>query len=275
MLASMTFLDLRQLFNRALVHAFSKKKFMLLFPILVICGLSIVFCRVLAFGASKWVGLSLMFLPVFISSGILLGAGVLLSRIYYRELKGMDLAVIKVLKQSAQLVVGVSYLSLPLLLAYLILWTCLGIFYLLKEIPSIGDVISVVLAFAPFLLVLGSLLLCFSSLFILFFATPYVALKNGVLLTLGEEMFARFRRDPFTNILLFTMGITPLIVISTILILAAVMTGLHFSPTPKLLTIALQWFFIMLPFCALLAPSIIFFFNFSTEAFGLTRRAAK
>ncbi len=270
----MTFLDLRQIFNRALSRAFSRKKFMLLFPVLVVCGLSIVFCRVLAFGASKWVGLSLMFLPVFLSSGILLGVGVLLARIYYREHKGMEPAYIKVLKQSAQLLVGVSYLSLPLLLAYLILWTCLGVFYLLKEIPGVGDVISVVLAFAPFLLVLGSLLLCISSLFILFFATPYIALKDGVLLTLGEEMFARFRSDPFTNICLFVVGITPLVVITTVLILAAFMTGLHFSPTPQLLTIALQWFFIMLPFCALLTPGITFFFNFATEAFGLTRRLA-
>ncbi|MCI5052702.1 MAG: hypothetical protein MRY21_06175 [Simkaniaceae bacterium] len=270
----MNFALLGKIFNRALSKAFSKKKFLLLFPVLVVCGLSIVFSRALAYGASKWIKLSLVFLPVYVSSGVLLGVGILLARIYYREVKGLALRYRNVVRESAQLLIGVSYLSLPLLLAYLILWTLMGIFYLLKQMPAIGEVIGIVLSFAPFLLMLCTLLLGVLSFFVLFFATPHIALKDEIGISLGEEIISRLRADPFSNIVLFLMGILPLVIISLVLSLAAMMTGLNYAPTESLLTTSLLWFFIMLPFSALSTPGVIFFFNFATESHALLKKRA-
>jgi hypothetical protein len=169
----MTFEDVEQIFNRALRFSFSKRKFLFMFPVLVICGLILVFCRALAVGAGQWVILSLTFLPIFLSSGLLLAAGVVLARVYQHEVKMIPLSFRKILVESFELMIGVSYLTLPLLVAYLFLWMLMGVFYLLKEIPTLGDVLGIILSFGPFLLVLGSLLLSFFNLFLLFFVDAY------------------------------------------------------------------------------------------------------
>jgi hypothetical protein len=268
----MTFEEIEHIFNRALRFSFSKKKLLFMFPVLVICGLMLVFCRALAVGAGQWVVLSLTFLPVFLSSGILFAAGVVLARIYHHEVKMIPLSYKKVLSQSWELLIGVSYLTLPLLLAYLFLWMLMGVFYLLKEIPALGDVLGVILSFGPFLLVLGSLLLSFFNLFLLFFATPHIALKSRLKLKLAEEIYSRFKKNLFSNITLFIMGLIPLFLGVGILSLAAFLTGINFFIKTETLAVALQWFFIMIPFCAMLTPGILFFFNFAVESYALIEK---
>lgn len=271
----MTFEEIEHIFNRALRFSFSKKKLLFMFPVLVICGLMLVFCRALAVGAGQWVVLSLTFLPIFLSSGLLLAAGVVLARVYHHEVKMIPLSFKKVLAQSWELLIGVSYLTLPLLLAYLFLWMLMGIFYLLKEIPALGDVLGVILAFGPFLLVLGSLLLSFFNLFLLFFATPHIALKSRLKLKLAEEIYSRFKENLFSNIALFIMGLIPLLLGVGILSLAAFLTGVNFFIKTETLAVALQWFFIMIPFCAMLTPGILFFFNFAVESYALIQKKHK
>ena len=68
----MTLQEIEMVFNRALKFSFSKKKLLFMFPVLLICGMMIVFCRALAIHAGQWVVLSLTFLPVFLSSGLFL-----------------------------------------------------------------------------------------------------------------------------------------------------------------------------------------------------------
>ena len=51
----MVFEDLELIFNRALKFSFSKKKLLFMFPVLVVCGLMLVFCRALAVNAGQWV----------------------------------------------------------------------------------------------------------------------------------------------------------------------------------------------------------------------------
>lgn len=271
----MTFEEIEHIFNRALRFSFSKKKLLFMFPVLVICGLMLVFCRALAVGAGQWVVLSLTFLPIFLSSGLLLAAGVVLARIYHHEVKMIPLSFKKVLAQSWELLIGVSYLTLPLLLAYLFLWMIMGVFYLLKEIPALGDVLGVILFFGPFLLVLGSLLLSFFNLFLLFFATPHIALKSRLKLKLAEEIYSRFKENLFSNIALFIMGLLPLLLGVGILSLAAFLTGVNFFIKTETLAVALQWFFIMIPFCAMLTPGILFFFNFAVESYALIQKKHK
>ncbi|MCP5506000.1 MAG: hypothetical protein H7A38_03855 [Chlamydiales bacterium] len=271
----MTFEELEHIFNRALRFSFSKKKLLFMFPVLVICGLMLVFCRALAVGSGQWVVLSLTFLPIFLSSGLLLAAGVVLARVYHHEVKMIPLSFKKILAQSWELLIGVSYLTLPLLLAYLFLWMLMGVFYLLKEIPALGDVLGVILSFGPFLLVLGSLLLSFFNFLLLFFATPHIALKSKLKLKLAEEIYSRFRENLFSNIALFVMGLIPLLLGVGILSLAAFLTGVNFFIKTETLAVALQWFFVMIPFCAMLTPGILFFFNFAVESYALLQKKAK
>ncbi len=268
----MTFQEIEHIFNRALKYSFSRKKLLFMFPILVVCGLMLVFCRALAVNAGQWVVLSLTFLPIFLSSGLLLAAGVVLARVYHHEVKMIPLSFKKILSQSWELLIGVSYLTFPLLLAYLFLWMVMGVFYLLKEIPSLGDVLGVILAFGPFLLVLGSLILSFFNLFLLFFATPHIALNSRLKLKLAEDVYSRFKETLFTSLTLFLIGLVPLLLIVGILSLAAFLTGISFFIEAKTLTIALQWFFVMIPFCAMLTPGILFFFNFAVESYAFMQK---
>jgi len=268
----MTFQEIEHIFNRALQFSFSRKKLLFMFPVLVVCGLMLVFCRALAVNAGQWVVLSLTFLPVFLSSGLLLSAGVVMARVYHHEVKMIPLSFKKILSQSWELLIGVSYLTLPLLLAYLFLWMVMGIFYLLKEIPALGDVLGVILSFGPFLLVLGSLVLSVFNLFLLFFATPHIALNARLKLKLADDIYRRFKDNLFSNLALLLIGILPLLLGVGILSLAAVLTGVNFFERTETLAIALQWFFVMIPFCAMLTPGILFFFNFAVESYALMQR---
>ncbi|MCB1107867.1 MAG: hypothetical protein KDK76_07215 [Chlamydiia bacterium] len=268
----MTFSEIEFIFNRALSFSFSKRKFLFMFPVLVVCGLMLVFCRALAVNAGQWIVLSLTFLPIFLSSGLLFAAGVVLARVYHHEVKMIPLSFKKILAQSWELLIGVSYLTLPLLLAYLFLWMIMGIFYLLKEIPALGDVLGVVLSFGPFLLVLGSLLLSFFNLFLLFFATPHIALNSRLKLKLAEDVYYRFKENLFSNLALLSLGLLPLLLGVGILSLAAFLTGANFFMQAETLAIALQWFFVMIPFCALLTPGILFFFNFAVESYAFMQK---
>lgn len=270
----MEYTDIEKIFNRALTHSFSKKKWLFMCPVLIVCGILTVFCRALSVGAGSWVSLSLAFLPIFLCSSVVLAAGVVLIRVYHHEVKDLTISYRHILKQSWEVMVGVSYLSLPLLLGYLTLWTVLGVFYLAGEIPGVGSIAMVLLSFGPFLLVLGSLLLTLTNLALLFFVAPQVALKSALRLKLAEETLGRIRQNIFSNIILWVVGMLPLLFSGGLLCLAAWLTGLSYSSTDLPIAVGLRWFFIMIPFSALLAPSITFFFNFSAEAFVLMRRKA-
>jgi hypothetical protein len=259
--------ELEIIFNRSIIFSFSRKKFLFILPILLFCGLIVVFCRTLAFGAGPWVAMSLAFLPVFLCSAILLAAGIILTRIYHNEVKQIPSSYHKILRQSWELMVGIAYLSVPMAAAYLVLWTVLGIFYLLKAIPAIGNVVGVILSFGPFLLVLGSLLLSFLNVLMLFFITPAAALKSEVRPEIAGEAWKRFRGNVFSSIVLFMVGFLPLLIVTGLLCVAAFVTDAGYLANERSWIVALQWFFIMLPFCAVLAPAIAFFFNFAAESY--------
>ncbi len=240
---------------------------MLAFPVLVLCGILIVFCRALACEASSdWVAMSLVFVPVLLSSGVLLALGVLLIRIHIHEAKGLHLGFRRLLTGSIDLIMGTSYLSIPPILAYLCLWIVLGFFYLLREIPGIGDFFSVVLAFGPFLLVFSSLLLCLCNLALLFFVAPAAAFQPYKRMSLAKKIFSLFQGRILSSAALFLLALLPILLVVGLLILSAVLTN---AAPEKPLSIALEWFFVMLPFCAVLTPAVVFFFNFAAESYQL------
>lgn len=271
----MTLQEMEDIFNRALRFCFCKKKFCFVFPVLLVCGVLIIFCRAISLDASPWVVMSLSFMPVFLCTGILLAAGVLLIRIYYHEVKGTEVKLQKLLTHSIQSLIGASYLALPLILGYLLLWALMGVFLILKGIPGIGDGIAVLLSFGPFILVCGSLLLSFASLLILFFVTPYVALRNGVHLNMAEDLIERMQKSVFLNGLLLLVGITPLLFCIGFLTFAALLTGSQYLTATAALGVSMEWFFIMIPFAFILTPFVIFFFHFAMESYGILHKRNK
>lgn len=260
------FNEIEKAFSRAIALSFSKKKMMLTFPVLVLCGLLTVFCRAVACDASDWVSFSLAFLPILLSSGILLSLGVLLVRIHYHEVKQLSISFPRLITGSLNLIVGTSYLSVPPILAYLLLWIVLGLFFLLKEIPGIGNFFSVVFAFAPFLLIFGSLLLCLLTLGLLFFVAPVAALQSVKRMSLAKQVLSRLQGRLLTSLALFLIALVPILLVAGLLSLSAFLTNLNFTMSERSLMVAMEWFFIMLPFSAILTPAVIFFFNFAAES---------
>ncbi len=239
---------------------------MLTFPVLILCGILAVFCRAIAYGASDWIAMSLAFLPILLSSGVLLALGVILVRIHIHEVKKLHLGFRRLITGSLDLIMGTSYLAIPPILAYLFLWMALGLFFLLREIPGIGDFFSVVLSFGPFLLVFGSLLLCLFNLGLLFFVAPAAAFQPSKRTSLAKRVLALFQGRILSSIALFLLALAPILLVVGLLTLSAFLT--HAAPE-KPLTIALAWFFIMIPFAAVLTPAVIFFFNFAAESYQL------
>jgi hypothetical protein len=267
----MKFQELEEIFNRAWRFAFSKLKFLIVFTFLLACGVLIVFCKTLSFSSGPWLVMSLSFLPVFLCTGLLLACGVLLMRIYYHEIKGGSITFKKLILDSFEVFMSAAYLSVPLALSYLFLWTLMGVFYLLKSLPMIGEGLSVLLSFGPFLIVLASLLLGLFSLLTLFFVTPHLAMKKKVHFLVAEEILARLSSSPFKNLVLLAVALLPLLICISFLTASAFLTGLSYVSANATITVSLQWFFIMIPFALLLTPFVVFFFNFSLESYALSK----
>lgn len=264
--------DLRLAFNRALLFTFGRKKLFLVSCMLFICGMLVIFCRGLAVHAGQWVMMSLTFLPVFLCAGVLLSTGVLLTRIYHDEVKSISTTYREVISKSWDVVIGTSYLFIPIILTYLLLWMVLGIFYALQEIPIIGDFFKTVFAFGPFLLNLGSLLLCVASVMLLFSVTPLFALKARRSDEFTHIIIERIRLDVFGNLLLMVVALAPSLVVGGILMTAGYLSASSGIDVESVLHVSLEWFFMMIPFVALLSPAIVFFFNFAAESHVLMHR---
>ncbi len=258
--------EIERAFSRAIAFSFSKKKLLLTFPILLLCGILTVFCRALAYERNDWVAMSFAFLPILLSSGVLLGLGVLLIRIHAHEVKHLSLSFRRLIAGSADLLLGTSYLTIPPLLVYLLLWMVLGIFFLLREIPGVGDFFTVVFAFGPFLLIFGSLLLCLFNLALLFFVAPAAALQPLRRESLAKRALGLFHGKILSSIALFLLAMAPILLIVGLLTLAAILSN---AAPEKPFAVAMEWFFIMIPFVAVLTPAVIFFFNFAAESYQL------
>src|SRR5690606_8325008 len=96
----MTLDDVRCIFNRALMKAFDRTKWLLTFTVLALCGVMTVFFRGVAVNATQWLVLSMTFLPIFLCAGILLSLGILLIRIYHDEVKEKRVSYKKTLSNS-------------------------------------------------------------------------------------------------------------------------------------------------------------------------------
>jgi hypothetical protein len=188
---------------------------------------------------------------------------------YGQQAKGLARGMERLFAGSMDIAINTSYLSFPPLLAYLCVWIFLGLFFLLKEIPLIGPFFNVIFAFGPFLLIVCSLLLCLLNFCLLFFLAPAAA-KLSVRDFRGIEFIQRIwksvRSKPFLSLALFMLGILPGLFMGAVLSVAAMLTNVSFALEGSSFALALEWFFVMLPFCALLSPAVVFFFQFAAES---------
>lgn len=267
--------DIGSIFNRALNMTFSLRKILLIFVILLLCGLMVVFFRGVATNAGEWLVMSLTFLPIFLCSGVLLSAGVIVIRIYHDEIKGKDTQLREILSKSWEIVIGASYFAIPIILIYMLLWILMGIFFLFRGMPLFGDFFSVIFAFGPFLINLGSIILAYLNIFLLFFITPVLALKGLNGMQISKSLTGRLKYDVFLNMVLLLIALLPISFVMGTLSLAGYMTGSVCYSCEEPLYNALRWFFIMIPFVAILSPAVVFFFNFSAEAHAFIHKKLK
>lgn len=264
--------DLAMLFNRSLKGTLSLSKWLFTFAVLAITGLIVIFFRGLAAQGGGWMGLSLTFLPIFITGSILLGLGVLLIRVYHDEMKNRKISYKEVVVKSWDLTLNASYFALPIILVYMVLWLLLGVFVLLAQIPGAGYFFSTILCFIPFLIYVATLVLCIINVLLLFFLAPIFALKGMDRMVITGLLMKRLMGDAFSNILLLVVALFPAAVFAGLLSIAALLTGpLCMSEEPGMQN-TLASFFMMLPFTALLAPAVAFFFNFAAESHILMQK---
>jgi len=262
--------QLRLSFNRALSLAFSRKKLSITCASLVAAGLMMVLCKGLLTNASMWVALGLTFLFIFIDAAILLSVGIILVQVYRDEVRQIKVSYNKVIKNSLNVLLEVPFFSVPLIVGYLVLWLVLGLFFLVEKIPALGEILGIMLSFAPFLLVLFFILLCLLHIVVLFFLPPAVALSRLTRLRAFKMIFSRITSDFFTNILLLSLAFIPVVIVTGVLVLTAFLCTPPNIEAFSVLGSTVRWFFIMVPFAIVLAPAVSFFFNFSAEAYILT-----
>lgn len=268
----MSLKELPLIFNRALEHTFDRSKWFFTFVVLAVCGVFVVFCRGLATHANPWIAMSLTFLPFFFCSGILLALGVVLIRSYHDQIKKKPVNYLEILSRSWEIALGAAYFTVPIILLYLILWILLGLFLLLRSIPGLGDFFSVILAFAPFIINAATLFLAGCVIGLLFFVSPVIALKGLSRTLISQVLVRRFTGDLYRNLALFKIAMLPLVFYVGFLLLSLFMTGSLCAGCDDPVHSTLEGFFIMVPFTALLAPAVIFFFNFAAEAHVLTQK---
>lgn len=271
----MTLDEIRFIFDRAFLSTFTRAKLFLTFFVLALCGVLVVFFRGIGIDAGQWLALSLTFLPMFLCAGVLLSLGIFLIRIYHDEIKERKVSYKRTFIRSWEVVIGASYFSVPIILCYLLLWMLLGVFVLLSEIPSIGNIFSIILVFGPFLINLGTLVLIVLSLALLFYVAPILALKGFNRIHVSRLLVKRFKHNIFLNMLLAIIATLPLLALLGILTAAVFLTGTLIYPSSTPVQTVLIWFFTMIPFTAILSPAVIFFFNFAAESHVLIMKQQK
>ena len=261
----MEFHELQQMCRRAATYTCSQTKLTLSAVTLAACGLMVVMAMGLSLKANDWFSLSLAFMPLFVIASVLTTLGVVLIQGYRDEVKYENASYRDLLLISWKHLIRASYFFLPLMLAYLFLWIILGLFFLLREIPAFGEFFGVILAFGPFLLLFGSLLLSVLAVFLSFVVSPVIALKKIEGFELVQYMQERLQTNVFARVCLFCLASVPLAATAFLLLIAAHLTTSLYTVSENHMQMVLQWFFIMIPFATILSPAVVFFYNLAAE----------
>lgn len=276
---SLSFAEVEQMFNRAWAHCFAGPKLCLVFGFLMLLGFLMSIFHVSDLQVGPWLSLALVFLPVLICCGALMGLGAILIEVYKNETGDVPIDVWHHAKGSWTILASSCFFALPFTIMAMILWILTGLIYGLESLPVVGTVFSVVLAFVPPLLLLILFAVLLLVVLMLFFVTPDMINTELSPMELSRRAAKRMKGSVFVNILLLLLAFAPSmlawVLYSAILDLAEI----HMSTKLPVIVQMLQEFFIYLPLLALLTPTLIYFFNFSAEIYAhsnivLARRRA-
>jgi len=258
--------------KRAFVHAFNVKKIIFAYPFVFLCGLIVVFSKLLALAANRWIMLSLFFLPILFSVAILYVLGIFLNQIYYKELKNAKVSYFDIMKNSFDKVLASLNISISFVLVFLIIWLIFGLLVAIKQIPHLGMFIAGILSFLPFLLIFGTILLCIVDILVLFFAAPIITFNEKKKFTLIKKIFfENFQKNVFESIFQFFIGTAFIFFALFYVYVSAKLTSfLFYIPIKEYL--ALKEFFVTILASLFLTPFVIFFFNFSLESYNFFQK---
>jgi hypothetical protein len=265
--------SIETMFNRAFFSSFDRKKIFWTFSTLLLCTSIFVLIHALIPNSSGWTLLSILFIPLFISLGLLFSLGIFLSRVYYNERLGRSCSYREIILKSFKLLAGGAYFMIPFLLVYFILWSFFGIFHALGQIPTIGTFISVILAFAPFLVLVSSIALILLGVVLLFTCAPWLALQEQLHISMLLSIKESFKRYFLSYCMFIVLGLLPLVLGGGLCICAAHTTVTLVFQSQQVFSF--QFIFILIPLCALLAPCVISFFHFGVEAYNALQKREK
>jgi hypothetical protein len=268
----MDFAELQSMCQRAGKFCLSKTKLAVTSLVVVLCGLLVVFCHSFGIYSGAWIDFSLTFLPLFVSGGLLMGLVVVLIRSYHDEVKEKDRDFKELFARSWHAALSSAYVFMPIVLVFLSIWAALGLFYLVREIPLVGDFFASILSSGPFLLHLAALLLGLFSVYVLFVVSPFFALKSFFEASLISQESRIYLADFFLRMVALFTGVFPLVISVILLTIAAKMTTHGYVASSNYLQMVVQWLMIMVPYAILLSPSIVFFFNMAAETHVLVHK---
>ncbi len=261
---------MKEPFNRALKQSFCWSKWIGCSVSIVVIGLIFLFFGTLAASSAGWLKATLGLLPLFLSVGLFCSLGVILVKLYDDELQRKKSTLLSVAKDSLQLLLGTSYITIPLFVLFIVLWIFLGLYQLLSYTPLFGSFIGVTLSFVPFLIYVALFLILAISVITLFYLVPPVAINGWEGREIIKQKLTEILVDPFNHGKYLLIALIPPTISLFILLWSARMAKLHFKEV-EIDLFAVQWVIVLIPFAALLAPSVLFFFNFAHEIYSRNR----
>ena len=262
----MDFDSLEKSCDRALQHTWCKMKVFVCACVLALCGFLVIFSMGLSLSANAWIAQSLFFLPLFVCAAVLAALGIVLIRAYHHQIKHRLVNYRTLAMESWEVALSASYCFIPLIAAYMALWIVLGVFFLLREMPLLGEFFGVVFAFGPFILHFTSFVLLALAGYILFTLAPLFALRPFPKKFVLSYLLSALKESIFQRVVLISVACIPVGLIGALLWLSAHMTSLAYLTQEKHTHMILQWLFILPPLALILAFPVIFFFNMAAEA---------
>jgi hypothetical protein len=257
--------DIEKMFNRAFKLSFVQQKIFLVTPFLVICSCIFTLCCGHSEEHLSWMRVHLLCLPLFMSLGLLLMVGLVVSRAYQQELEGLIFRVNDIIKDSMPLLQQLSYLAMSFLILYNVLWTLLGGYEIIRSIPLLGVLVETLFAYIPFLLLFSIGILGCLGILHLFCLPPLLVFRSNLRWRSLRLVWERIAFSPFTNALLLLIALAPFACMLSILLCAVQLSG-HSTVQSYSLINHIKLFTIALPLSMLIAPLVIFFFHFSVES---------
>jgi hypothetical protein len=257
----MNYTDFELSFSRAL--SFSKAKFFLVFSTLLFSGLFFTLLKMVPI----FRGTNYYVLPFLLGSGLLYYVSVPYFKIHICQLKSLKVDLREIFFQVLDANTGSLFFTFVSTISYLLISLVFGFILLIENIPGIGDFVKTIFSFLPTLLNLLSLLLCFFNLMIIFFLSPIGSIKKLKKIELVKQSLTHMQGKALSSVILFFLGILPL---------ALIIGFLSFSQNPSLLsqnsdliTQTTNTLCYMIPSMFIITPFVMFFLNFSFEAYLL------